>query len=44
MYEKWSTFQVNEQINRLGGDTASVILILTDGVLADNAEADNQVL
>ena len=44
MYEKWCTFQVNEQIDRLGGDTASVILILTDGKLSDNTEADKQVL
>ena len=28
----------------MGGDTASVILILTDGALSDEASADNQVL
>ena len=35
--------QVNDQISRLGGDTASVILVVTDGVISDLSAAQAQV-
>ena len=35
--------QVNEQIDQFGDDTASVILVLTDGRLADGVQAYRQV-
>lgn len=39
-----NTNQVNSEINAVGGDTASVILILTDGKLSDPNEAIQEVL
>ena len=43
--DKVSAFlpQVNNQISSLGGDRASVILILTDGRLGDLPESQLQV-
>lgn len=34
---------MNEQISQLAGDAASVVLVLTDGHIADEASALNQV-
>ncbi|XP_064389257.1 anthrax toxin receptor 2-like [Halichondria panicea] len=36
--------KINEQIMRFGGDAASVILILTDGVISDQANASVQAV
>jgi len=35
--------QVNDQISSLGGDRASVILVLTDGQLSDLTRSQQQV-
>ena len=35
--------QVNSQNDNLGGDTASVVLILTDGEIGDQTNANNEV-
>ena len=35
--------KVNEQIDQFGGDTAGVVIILTDGVLGDGNEARREV-
>ena len=35
--------KVNEQIDQFGGDTAGVVIILTDGHLGDGIKARRQV-
>ena len=35
--------KVNEQIDQFGGDTAGVVIILTDGHLGDGIEARREV-
>ena len=35
---------MNRQIDQFGGDTASVVLVLTDGHLSDPLDSDIQVL